>query len=84
MQVASVPDAPQRPWPTGTGKTDTALAADIKQSHMHRPNTILLEGIDSLTSDFIIIMEASVADEMNDTDPVRIGTRTTAFICNGL
>jgi len=78
-QVATVPDEPYRPCPTGTAKVDTADAIEKNISYTHIPKRILRTAADSLILEKNKIMIINVADAMKDNEPVPTGMNTIAF-----
>ena len=79
-QVPTVPDAPNKPCPGGTGKVVASDVNDWNTSYTHKPNRILRATADSLILENHRIMTIIPLDPKNESDPVAIGTKTIALI----
>jgi hypothetical protein len=78
-----VPDAPKKPCPGGIEKLVANDANDWKTSYKHKPNRILRATAESLILENHRIMTIILLDTKNESDPVAIGTNTSAFISVG-
>jgi len=82
-QVPTVPDAPKKPCPGGTGKVVASDANDWRTSYTHKPNRILRAMAESLILENHRIMTIIPLDPKKESDPVAMGANKSAFISVG-